>query len=56
MAEFVVCAKCQSKWETGRLERKGVAYCELCSEPGLRYMDANGTPTDETFPRDKEAG
>ena len=50
---FVICQKCDAKWDTRRLERKGIRYCELCSEPELRYMDANGAPTDETFPRDE---
>jgi len=53
MAEFVLCLKCAGKYETGRLERKQIRYCELCGEPGLRYMDATGTPTDETFPREE---
>lgn len=54
MPEFVVCLKCGAKWETNRLDRKKIRQCELCDEPGLRYMDANGTPTDETYPREKE--
>jgi hypothetical protein len=51
MSEFVLCVKCSAKWETDRLERKGVTYCELCYEPGLRYMREDGTASEDTFPR-----
>jgi len=52
-AVWAICTKCGSKFDTRPLERKQIYACQLCKEPGLRVMDANGTPTDETFPRDE---
>jgi len=48
----LLCLKCGAKWSSQYLERKKVRACLLCKEPGLRYMDAKGNATDETFPRD----
>ena len=46
----LLCKKCGSKWDSEILTRKGTRHCILCSEPGLRYLDAQGNPTDVTFP------
>jgi NAD-dependent SIR2 family protein deacetylase len=52
---WVVCLKCGSKYDTRPLERKQILACPMCKEPGLRYLDAKGNATDDTFPRE-EAG
>jgi hypothetical protein len=50
----LICQKCGAKWTSEMLERKRLYACPCCAEPGLRYMDAKGTPTDEAFPREAE--
>jgi hypothetical protein len=48
----LLCLKCNSKWDSQYLERKGVYACPLCNEPGLRYMREDGTASEETWPKD----
>ena len=47
---FVVCTKCGSRWLVDMLERKGIRHCQLCLEPGLRFMDDKDNATEETWP------
>jgi len=51
---WVVCQKCGSKFDKRLLERKQVYSCQLCKEPGLRLMDANGNATDTVWPEEKQ--
>lgn len=51
----LICLKCGSKWDSRYLERKGVHACPLCSEPGLRVMDAKGQATEECWPSEPES-
>jgi DNA-directed RNA polymerase subunit RPC12/RpoP len=52
---WVICTKCISKFDASFLERRQEYACPLCSEPGLRIMDAKGNATEESWPAEKEA-
>lgn len=49
-AVWVVCRKCDSKFDSLFLQRKQILHCPLCQEPGLVVLDGRGNPTEETWP------
>ncbi len=51
---WVICKKCNAKWPTEMLERKGQYSCPLCQEPNMRVMK-DGEATEEAWPGPKDA-